>query len=436
MVAQSQTAAAPSAEGREAGGSVLILKETASDWMQDNAMRLSAALSLYTILSLAPLLVISLKIISVVWRNKESAQTTFMHQITLLMGSNAAGAIQAMLENGGKHGQGVIAAAISLVVLLFSASGVFGELQDSMNTIWGVKLKPNQGIWGFLRNRFLSMGMVLGIAFLLLVSMFVSTMMAAIADYVAGDTKWFAFTLDMLISFGMVTVLFAAIFKFLPDVKIAWRDVWLGAVLTAALFIVGKYCLALYFKYATPTSAFGAAGSLAAVLLWVYYSAFILFFGAEFTKVWSLHHGNRLVPSEHAVKVTEEDKAQRGIPSEKRIRQAAAGQLPRTADAHVRLPAVADRQPSSRPGVLTYAVAAGALAAGYGARYLLEKRNREIEDVAGAKLKARLNHIEGKLGHVSRISSYLKHPEVLNNMPGANGVIGRLRDWLKTGALH
>jgi hypothetical protein len=118
------------------------------------------------------------------------------------------------------------------------------------------------------------------------------------------------------------------------------------------------------------------------------------------------------------------------------MNQATAGQLPRTADGHSRLPAALGRQPTSRPGVLTYAVAAGALAAGYGARYLLEKRNREIEDVAGAKLKARLNHIEGKLGHVSRVSSYLKHPEVLNNVPGANGVISRVRDWLKTGALH
>jgi hypothetical protein len=281
-----------------------------------------------------------------------------------------------------------------------------------MNTIWGVKPKPNQGIWGYLRNRLLSVAMVLGTAFLLLVSMFVSTVMAAMTQFLAGDTKWLAFTLDLLLSFAVATVLFAAIFKFLPDVKIAWRQVWLGAVLTAGLFIVGKYGLTLYFKYATPTSAFGAAGSLVAVLLWIYYSSFILFFGAEFTKVWSLHHGNRQVPEEHAVKVTEEDRAQKGIPSEKRMNQAVAGRLPGAAGADLSAPLGACSPRANRHGPLTYAVAAGALAAGYGARYLLEKRKQEIGDVAAVRLKARLNHIDGKLAQVSRINQYLTRGSV------------------------
>jgi len=408
MVVQAQQEASPSAEKSGGRGLFAILKQTGADWLQDNAMRLAAALSLYTILSLAPLLVISLKIISVIWRNKQAVQESFTKQITFLMGSDAASAIQAMLQNGGKHGQGVVATITSLVVLVFSATGVFAELQDSMNTIWGVKPKPNQGIWGFIHNRLLSMGMVFGIAFLLLVSMFVSAMLTALATYFAGDAKWLAVPLDVMVSFGVVAVLFAAIFKFLPDVRIAWRQVWLGAVLTAALFIVGKYGLALYFKYATPTSAFGAAGSLAAVLLWVYYSSFILFFGAEFTKVWSLRHGSGLVPAENAVKVTDEDRAQRGIPSERRMKQAVEGRLPSSAQARFRSSSDSDRPRAAGKGAFSYAMTAAAVAVGYGARCLVEKRSR----TAANEVKARVNGIKGRLGELSRISEIAKSGHV------------------------
>ena len=163
-------------------------------------------------------------------------------------------------------------------------------------------MKPNLGVWDWVRNRLLSLGMVFGTGFLLLVSMFVSTLLAALTRFIAGDVRWFAFVIDILVSMLVVSLLFAAIFRLLPDVRLRWRHVWLGAVLTAALFTLGKYALALYFKYAAPTSAFGAAGSLAAVMLWVYYSSFILFFGAEFTKVWSNRHlGQHVVPSDHAV---------------------------------------------------------------------------------------------------------------------------------------
>ncbi|HWE04849.1 MAG TPA: YihY/virulence factor BrkB family protein [Tepidisphaeraceae bacterium] len=403
-MAQSTEAAVNRGEKPKAVGTFTILKETGADWMQDNAMRLSAALSLYTILSLAPLLVISLKIIGVIWRNKESAQTNFMKQITSLMGSDGASVVKGLLNNGGRHGQGVLAAVISLLVLLFSATGVFAELQDSMNTIWGVKPKPNQGIWVFIRNRLLSMAMVLGIAFLLLVSMFVSTLMSAMAHYFAGDTKWIAIPLDIVVSFGVVSVLFAAIFKFLPDVKIAWGEVWAGAVLTAALFIVGKYGLALYFKYGTPTSAFGAAGSLVAVLLWVYYSAFILFFGAEFTKVWSVHLCGRIIPSEDAVKVTEEDRAQQGVPTQKRMRQAMQRSLPSSKKTNDRAPQRSYTRPASQRVAPAYALTAIAgLAAGYGTRCLLEKRDGAGVRSATAQLTARVSDIQAKLGRASRI---------------------------------
>jgi membrane protein len=305
---------------------VPLLKATTAGWMRDNAMRLSAALALYTILSLAPLLVITAKTVALLTRDTEYARVQVTEQIRDLMGAEVAKAIQPMLEAGGHQGHGLVAAILSTAVLIFSATGVFAELQDSMNTIWGVKPKPNQGIRDFIRNRLLSLAMVFGTGFLLVVSMFLTTVMVRLATYLAGDTKWLALTLDPTISFAVVLVLFAGIFKFLPDVQLAWRHVWAGALLTTFLFTVGKYALAMYFVYATPTSAFGAAGSLVAVLLWVYYSSFILFFGAEFTKVWSVRHLHTpVVPQDNAVKVTEEDRARHGIPSEQRLTEALTG---------------------------------------------------------------------------------------------------------------
>jgi membrane protein len=281
-----------------------LVKETAAGWMRDNAMRLSAALSLYAILSLAPLLVITLKIVGVVWTRREYARAQITRQMTGLMGAQAAEALKPMIESGGRHGHGVVATVLSAALLLFSATGVFIELQDSMNLIWAVRPKPGRGVRDFVLNRLVSLGMVFGIGFLLLSSMLVSATLAAVASYVAGDKSWLAFLADIVVSFGLVTVLFGAIFKLLPDVRLAWGHVWIGATTTAALFTAGKYALVLYFRYAAPTSAFGAAGSLAAVLLWVYYSSFILFFGAEFTKVWALHHSEQpIVPDENAVRV-------------------------------------------------------------------------------------------------------------------------------------
>ena len=350
-----------------------MLKETIADWLEDKAMRLSAALALYTILSLAPLLVITLKIVGVVLRNKDYARDQMTDQITDLMGWQVAQAVQPMIESGSRAGGGWVATIVSTAVLMFSATGVFVELQDSMNTIWGVKPKPNLGIWDFVRTRLLSLAMVFGTGFLLLVSMFVTAVMDNLADFVAGDAKWFGVLLDIGVSFLVISVLFAAIFKFLPDVKLAWRHVWFGAIMTAILFTGGKYGLALYFKFASPTSAFGAAGSLAAVLLWVYYSAFILFFGAEFTKVWSLHHlGHRVQPEEHAVKITEEERAQQGIPTQKHLNECVAAQSPQ----------IPDPDPVGRPSrAAPYAVAAGCVVLGLiggslGTGYLLTKRNR------------------------------------------------------------
>jgi membrane protein len=270
-----------------------LLKEAALGWMRDNAMRLSAAVSFYSILSLAPLLVIALKIVGLVWTHQGLAREQITRQMTSLMGSQAAEALKPMIERGGKQGHGVLATAVSSAILLFSATGVFIELQDALNTIWGVTPRQGRRIHDFLWNRLLTLAMVFGIGLLLLLSTLFSTVLTAAATYVAGNKNWFAFVVDAIASFGVAVILFGAVFKLLPEVKLAWKHVWLGAVATAVGFTIGKYALVVYLKYAAPLSAFGAAGSLAAVLLWVYYSSFILLFGAELTKVWALHNSHR-----------------------------------------------------------------------------------------------------------------------------------------------
>ena len=352
---------------------IKAVRETVHEWLDDKAMRLSAALSLYTLLSLAPLLVLTLKVVGVVVASKDTARIHITQQVTSLMGQQAAQAITPIIDNSGKQGNGVLAAIISTAVLAFSATGVFIELQDSMNTVWGVKPKPNLGIWEWVRNRLLSLGMVFGVGFLLLVSMFISTVLAGLARYVVGERQWIAILTDIVVSLAVVSLLFAAIFKFLPDVKLRWRHVWLGAFLTAGLFTVGKFALALYFKYAAPTSAFGAAGSLAAVMLWVYYSSFILFFGAEFTKVWSKRQlGERVEPDDHAVKMGVVDRARQGLDPVKPVNSS-----PQPAGA------LSNSITANGQGRSPYAAAAGglfvgALAGGFGMRYLFIHRRPKV----------------------------------------------------------
>ncbi|MDB5297134.1 MAG: Ribonuclease [Phycisphaerales bacterium] len=303
-----------------------LLRATAAGWVRDNAMRLSAALALYTILSLAPLLVVTAKVVGVVLRDQDYARAQITAQVAALAGPQVAAAVQPMLAAGGRPGGGLAATLFSTGVLLFSATGVFVELQDAMNTIWGVKPRPGRGVRDFVRTRLMSLAMVFGTGFLLLVSMCLTTAAVRVAAFVAGGRASLVLVLDPAASLLVVTVLFAGIFKFLPDVRLAWRHVWVGGTLTGVLFTAGKYALAAYFGRAAPTSAFGAAGSLAAVMLWVYYSSFILFFGAEFTKVWSVRHlHDRVEPEAGAVAVTEEDRARQGIPSAQRMGEALAG---------------------------------------------------------------------------------------------------------------
>lgn len=283
-----------------------ILKETVAEWNEDNVPLLAAALAYYTIFSLAPLLLIAIAIAGTVL-GEEAARGEITGQIQGAVGPVGAKAIEMMLQNASQPGSGgTIATITGVVFLLFGASGVFGQLQTALNTIWEVKPKPGQGIVSFLQARFLSFAMVLVIGFLLLVSLILSALLAAVSNFFGSFLPGFIIVgqvLNFVISFGVVTLLFASIYKFLPDVKVPWKNLWVGAAVTALLFNIGKFLLGLYIGNSSIDSTYGAAGSLVVLLIWVFYSAQILLFGAEFTQVYSKYRGAPIVPSKHAVRV-------------------------------------------------------------------------------------------------------------------------------------
>lgn len=292
-----------------------LLKQTFKEWLEDKSSRLAAALAYYTAFSLAPLLIIVIALAGFFF-GEEAAVGQIVSQIQGLVGRDGAQLIQTAIENANKPGSNadLIASLVNIAVLLFAATGVFAQLQDALDTIWEVAPKPGRGIWGFIRKRFLSFTMILGIGFLLLVSLIVSAALAAIANSISGllPSVLLWRILNLVISIGVITLLFAMIYKFLPDVKITWGDVWIGAAITALLFTLGKYLIGLYLRNSSFGSTYGAAGSLVIVLAWVYYSAQILFFGAEFTQVYARRYGSRIVPDEHAVRITESDRAKQG----------------------------------------------------------------------------------------------------------------------------
>lgn len=282
-----------------------LLKETFQEWKDDDALDLGAALSYYTIFSLAPLLLAVISIAGLVF-GREAVQGQLVGQIQGLVGQQGAEAIQTMIANAGRHGSGVLATVIAVVTILFGATGVFGQLQKTLNKIWDVEPKPGAGVKGLLKARALAFGMIIGIGFLLLVSLAVSALLSGLDSYLAGLFPGAAIVLRILsfvLSFAVVTLLFAMIYRVLPDVEISWKDVWVGAAVTALLFTIGKYLIGLYLGHSSVASVYGAAGSLVVVLLWVYYSSQILFFGAEFTQVYARAYGSRIVPSKHAVAV-------------------------------------------------------------------------------------------------------------------------------------
>ncbi|HEY0553682.1 MAG TPA: YihY/virulence factor BrkB family protein, partial [Thermoanaerobaculia bacterium] len=237
---------------------------------------------------------------------REAVQGQLVDQLQGLVGEQGGQAIQTMIANVGKHGSGVLATIVGVVTILFGATGVFVQIQTSLDRIWNVEPKPGAGIWGFVKTRMLSFGMILGIGFLLLVSLVVTTAVSAVGAWATGllpAAKVLVEGGTFVVSFALITLLFAMIYKVLPDVEIGWRDVWIGAASTALLFTAGKFLFGLYLAKSSVASTYGAAGSLVIVLLWIYYSAQILFLGAEFTQVYASHYGSNIRPSAHAVPV-------------------------------------------------------------------------------------------------------------------------------------
>jgi membrane protein len=303
-----------------------LLKDTCSAWSEDRAPRLGAALAYYTIFSLAPLLIVAVGIAGQVF-GEEAARGEVMAQVEETVGAPAAATIQEMLKHSYTSGTSIWATVVGLAVLLFRASGVFVQLQDALNTIWRVAPKPGRGWLAVVRDRFLSFGAVLATGFLLLVSLAANAALAVLGKFLTPDalpgglSLWQG--LNALVSLAFFTLLFALLFKLLPDVYLAWRDVWIGALVTAGLFTAGNYLIGLYLGYTSTASAFGAAGSLVVLLVWAYYSAQILLFGAEFTHVLACRRGTCIEPKANAVAVTEGDRARQGMPS-RRVAQVAA----------------------------------------------------------------------------------------------------------------
>lgn len=279
-------------------GLLHLFRDAFTEWNDDRATRLGAAVAYYTIFSLAPLLVVVIAVAGRVLGEK-AVQGDIVGQIAGLVGQNAAEMIQTMIANAGRPRAGLIATVIGVVTLLVGTTGLFGELQDDLNIIWKIAAKP-RGILATVRTRFIGLLIVLGIALLLLISLAVTTGVTALGHAVGTGPLAFGHALPVvtfMVSLGIGTVLFAMIYKVLPDAEISWRDVWVGAAVTSLLFAAGQFLIGLYVGYSGTASAYGAAGSLVVLLLWVFYSAQILFFGAEFTQVYANRYGHQVRPA-------------------------------------------------------------------------------------------------------------------------------------------
>ena len=284
-----------------------LLKQTVSEWLEDQVPQLGAALAYYTVFSLAPLVLLLLAIVGFIFHNDPAgAWRKMTEQMSYFLDKSAVDVVANIAQTASQPNKGMTATIIGILLALFGASGVFGQLQNALNTIWGVKAKPGAGIVGFIRSRFLSFTMVAGVCFLLLVSLVFESLLKGFSHYIQAIFPGgivIALVVYSIFDLAVVVLLFALIFKFLPDVKIQWRDVWIGALMTAIFFAIGKWALGLYLGSGAAASAYGAASSLITLLLWIYYSSQILLFGAEFTQVYAARSGRALVPAKYAVPV-------------------------------------------------------------------------------------------------------------------------------------
>lgn len=287
-----------------------LFKQTYKLWNKNNPWRLGAVVAYYAVLSLPGLLIVVINAVGAFW-GTEIVQGEITKQISEAIGPDAANSVVEIIENSRKDDQTVFATIMGVAILVFGATGVFYQLQISMNEIWSVKVDPNAGIWKLVKDRALSLGFVMVICFLLIISFVVSTALTVLSDFLSRLWEPGIVYLAQFFEFGVSTVvlglLFVLIFRFMPDMKIRWRSVWLGGFMTAILFNLGKILLNLYFGLASPDSTYGAAGSVVLILLWVSYSCLILFFGAAFTRIYAEKYETEIHPQEFAMKVVEKE---------------------------------------------------------------------------------------------------------------------------------
>jgi membrane protein len=281
-----------------------ILKQTCFEFVENSVPRMSAALSYYTLFSLAPILLIVITIGNIFY-GKDAVEGRLFWQIQGFVGAEPAKQIQEIISNAANSHITSFASIVSMIALVFSATGVFTEIQGSINTIWQLKAKPKNGWIKFLLNRVLSLSMILGLGFILLVSLVMNALLdlliLKLLMILPGDSVWITYAVNMVVTFTVISFLFGIIFKFLPDATIHWKDVRTGAIATAILFMIGKFAISYYLGKSNPGGTYGTAGSVVIILLWVYFSAMILYFGACFTKVHAQHSGRSIYPDQYAV---------------------------------------------------------------------------------------------------------------------------------------
>lgn len=298
-----------------------ILKASFNAFMDDKALKMSASLAYYTVFSMAPLLMILISAASLFY-GKEAIQNKVFSELNGFLGNDAALKIQEILKEIALKSDSTLAIIIGLVTLFLGATGVFIEIQDSINQIWRVKAKPKKGWKKLIINRILSFSMIISLGFLLIVSLIINGIILALSAkltiYFPDMTIYFIEAVNAAVTFVVIASLFGIIFKFLPDVEIAWKDVRVGAIFTAVLFTIGRYLIGLYIEKIGPGTAYGAAGSLIIILVWVYYTSAILYFGAEFTQVYAECYGGKISPATYAVHVvtTEEEKEVSVLPKQ------------------------------------------------------------------------------------------------------------------------
>ncbi|MFB9107601.1 YihY/virulence factor BrkB family protein [Flavobacterium gyeonganense] len=286
-----------------------LLKRTFLEFIEDDAIKLSAALSYYTIFALPPLLIIIITICGFFF-GEEAVTGQLYGQINELVGNNAAKQIQEAIKNVQLSDSNVFVTVFGVIMLLIGASGVFAEIQSSINYIWGLRAKPNKGLRKFIQNRLMSFSMIVSVGFLMLVSLILNATLdilnARLKIYFPESTVYLFYVINILIVLGSIALLFAIIFRTLPDGNIKWKDAFIGAGFTSILFMIGKFAIGFYLGSSTIANVYGAAGSVVIILVWVYYSAIILYFGAEFTKVYAKTFGGNIAPNDYSVEIKKE----------------------------------------------------------------------------------------------------------------------------------